>query len=442
MKVYYLGVLSVLLSVLLINPSNAQSFGMGYIITNTGDTLRGQVANLQPQQRATTVIFKADKDAPKQTFSTKDLAGFQSEAGTFIRDSIRLSRTDIFRPFFLAILADGDYNLYRLTYNFNQILSPAKSYQLGKREVPNANPDDTERPSFKLPPNKRGVWYFMKVPVQDIPVLIRPDNYEEVLVGLLSPCPEGLPKRSYKYLDREVVQMSMDLAACQDKTINALIDLSPPKRKTQIGIGLGIYQTEINSGMDLYFEDVDFPARTVPVFSLLAEIPFLDRLAVETGAEVRMFSTESSISYTVNEFYPNEGEVLSLNQRLNFAILNMPAYLKYYFREQPANGLYAKVGLAFGWNLGNSGYTEVIGTGRNANNELIQIPERRELQVGTTQIMSYELGALAGLGYNYRLGKHRLSAEVIYRRSQSFNYYGVQPVNTFRQIAGQLIFYW
>jgi hypothetical protein len=37
----------------------------------------------------------------------------------------------------------------------------------------------------------------------------------------------------------------------------------------------------------------------VPVFSLLAEIPFLDRLAVETGAEVRMFSTESSISYTV-----------------------------------------------------------------------------------------------------------------------------------------------
>lgn len=93
--------------------------------------------------------------------------------------------------------------------------------------------------------------------------------------------------------------MSIDLAACQDKTINARIDLSPPKRKTQIGIGLGIYQTEINSGIDLYFEEVDFPAQTVPVFSILVEIPFLDRLAVETGAEIRVFSTESSTSYTV-----------------------------------------------------------------------------------------------------------------------------------------------
>ena len=92
--------IGMLLFVLLsVSAAQGQTFERGYLVTNAGDTLRGEIENRFWQAPPEEVVFRAATNAPVRLFPRRSLRAFRLEGGRYFRAEVlpldRAAATDV-----------------------------------------------------------------------------------------------------------------------------------------------------------------------------------------------------------------------------------------------------------------------------------------------------------------------------------------------------------
>jgi len=419
-------------------PLNAQKVLPGYIVTLNGDTLSGTIKKDAPNILSQRISF-FNQEQEQQTYKAGDIQSFYMEtAGYFDSRYIKMTKEADSLLFFVRRIVDSDLPVFSLSYDF---ASSSTNY-LETAPKPTTDPvyvpDDYEYFVNEIPENRRGVWYIVEVVPNQLPVLLTPRQYKEMLISIYGSCQSVKSNNSYRYTDRGIASLATDLAACNQQSSYPYIDLTKPPRTIKYQPGAGAQYVRAESNIST-FENIEFDAAIAPALSLLVEFPTPSNFAIQTGLTLSAFKVVSDSLHTVPDSFKNAGETFNLQQSMDFMFISIPLNIKYYISDQSLKP-YVLAGLHAGGNLNSNATIEEaeysIDEEGDARQDFARKPLSSILTIEQT-VTRFKIGFHAGLGLQFPLSSRTGFVEMYYSDARSLNTFDNKPINTFNTIGLQ-----
>lgn len=308
---------------------SSQSYLSGYVITLTGDTLTGSIKKAFPNEMANFITFRTDGTATERIYTAQQLSGYSlQDGGTYESHPIQMLPDADTVSYFVKCIVGGAHRVYSLHQDF----LTSSDTPLENRSRPGTDPV-TDIPILRgdviarLPENRRNVWYFVSIPAQEAPILLFPQRFAEILVGVIGPC-DSIKISSYSYTDYDIARLTMGLSECQGEVTYSYVDLVKPTNKVIFKAGVGAQYNWVTSGVPV-FQTLDFSPAIGSIIAVYLEFPLSSRLSAQLGLQYSRYTVTHDSLHIVPSNFTNAGEEIPLEQSMRFSLLTLPTYLKY-----------------------------------------------------------------------------------------------------------------
>jgi len=354
----------------------------GYIITNSYDTIRGYILNVNIGQ-FTKCLFKKKSDSEPVTYYPKDIKGyrFENNGKYFVSKEVALSTGK--KMLFLEYLIKGKANMYFMRDNSDHYFIQKENELLIELTEPKKNADDVVGEVYS-----------------------RPQQYTGKLKYILSDCP-GIFKEidAVKLYPDQLIRLAKDY---HNKVCDSAKCIIFERKILPLKVNLGVYAGI--SYNDFKFNAANFTDKRSGGFVGLAvefENIFFsqERITLNTGLAAQYFST---YSFNTDEFIYHDipyvkKQVSDMNMKA-FTI-KIPVTINYIFTQ---TRLRPYIG---------GGITNMFFLSQNKE---IYISDFNEYY--GKPIPLYHLGIIGSAGLKYKLKKsHSVFVEFSYEKIQNMN---------------------
>jgi hypothetical protein len=414
-----------------------QARAQDYIVSNQGDTILGNIKKEAPSKLARQITFTPEGAQKSTSYAVEELSAYYlQEEGFFERKYIQIFEGADSFPFFLKWIVLAEHSVYSLNYGASSstrtVLETNTRNNNDILYIPDLAPDQPTT----LPPNPRGIWYFADIPGSEVPVLLSPDHYKEILIGIYGPC-KSAQQKNYRYTDRGIAQLVVGLSGCHQQEALSFVDLSTPERTVTFRAGAGVQYVEVKSGIH-EFENNDFDPAIAPEIAALIEFPLSSNWILQTGFSFSLFSVNSDSVHTVPDNFVNAGTTIVLTQTMDFALITVPLNIKYQF-YQPERGItpYVYAGGKIARGTGNeSTLEEAVYNLDDEGNARQDFRSTTLTGSGVIKVTKFMSAFQLGIGMEIPIKKQSVFTEVFYSRGRSLdNTDEDEPINTFRHIG-------
>ena len=365
-------------------PAHAQSdFRSGYIVTLSGDTVRGLADYRGNALSASICRFRATPEAPVAAYSPAQLRGYGFGRGRQFRsrllasiDSVQYRAVAPPAPLFLELLATGPLSLYRTRSS-----AGVDRYFVAPATQP------VSQPLAELLPARPDAAASVTTAYRRQPL------YRGVLSGLMQNCNGArMAVASVPFTANGLIGIVQRYNRCLSPAAAPAPRVSADEERVRLGLVLGAETSRLVFAGETVLSNAHFASVPFPVLGMSLTIP----LASLSEKLILRFETLIDHQRYADIFGGNTGHPSRQQAHLNLTYLRMPLQLRYTYpkgRLRP----FAQAGLSYSYRLHfDTRLQEEYATGSNAP----QFNEGKTLEEFNPGVVGHELGLVGGVGVN------------------------------------------
>lgn len=321
--------------------SNAQNakYKDGYVILNSGDTIKGEIQLLLPITYSQAVVFRERGTKLSKTYSPDELLKFYFENSNYYQsDSIpfkTLNNGIYYKRLFIKKLLTGDIELFRLDFKIRQ-------------ELP-------------LHAKNEDQFYFYREKRNDQLIDLLESNYKEKIKAAFNKYECELNKKlNYRFNDVGLTNLVSEYNRCRGgESENTFVVNKNIEERTSIGLSTGIASSRLQTTNSIFEEFKLADNRTLAYdINVFGKLEVNKRLFVRAGLNFKNRSYTNSYELIVSDSYDNEGDILTIESNITINQLSVPIEILFHFNKKRTIRPYIFAGGSFGIKIKNTSYAE------------------------------------------------------------------------------------